>query len=105
MAQGHRRGLGSWLGGTAVGKGRGLHGNGVQAMTDPEELARQMREWAEEQPEREPEPTEPLVVIRQVYQPTEDQKKLYFNAGRWAGGARDWTARKAFEQLAQLGEM
>jgi hypothetical protein len=26
-------------------------------------------------------------------------KKLYFNAGRWVGGARDWTARKAFEQM------
>lgn len=26
-------------------------------------------------------------------------KKLYFNAGRWAGGARDHTAREAFEQV------
>jgi hypothetical protein len=74
-------------------------------MTDPEQLAREMREWAVQQPEREPEPKEPLVVIRQVYQPTEEQKKLYFNAGRWAGGSRDWVARKAFEQLAELGEM
>ena len=24
-------------------------------------------------------------------------KKLYFNAGRWAGGARDHIAREAFE--------
>jgi hypothetical protein len=23
-------------------------------------------------------------------------KKLYFNAGRWVGGARDQTAREAF---------
>ena len=26
-------------------------------------------------------------------------KKLYFNAGRWAGGARDHIAREAFEQV------
>ena len=26
-------------------------------------------------------------------------KKLYFNAGRWAGGARDMKARQAFEQV------
>ena len=29
----------------------------------------------------------------------EDFKKLYFNAGRWAGGARDMKARQAFEQV------
>ena len=29
----------------------------------------------------------------------EETKKLYFNAGRWAGGARDYTARKAFELM------
>lgn len=74
-------------------------------MTDPEELARQMREWVIEQPEREPEPTEPLVVIRKIYEASEDDKKLYFNAGRWAGGARDWTARQAYIKLAELGEM
>lgn len=27
----------------------------------------------------------------------EAMKKLYFNAGRWAGGARDHVAREAFE--------
>ena len=26
-------------------------------------------------------------------------KKLYFNAGRWAGGARDHNAREAFEKV------
>ena len=67
-------------------------------MTDPEELARQMREQAEKI-------SEPYVIYETIYQPDEEQKKLYFNAGRWAGGARDWTARKAFEKLAQLGEM
>lgn len=29
----------------------------------------------------------------------EKMKKLYFNAGRWAGGARDHTAREAFERM------
>ena len=29
----------------------------------------------------------------------EEIKKLYFNAGRWVGGARDFTARKAFEEM------
>lgn len=29
----------------------------------------------------------------------EEKKKLYFNAGRWAGGARDHIAREAFEQV------
>jgi hypothetical protein len=26
-------------------------------------------------------------------------KKLYFNAGRWVGGARDFTAREAFMRM------
>lgn len=26
----------------------------------------------------------------------EEERKLYFNAGRWAGGARDHVAREAF---------
>lgn len=29
----------------------------------------------------------------------ENLKKLYFNAGRWAGGARDQTAREAFANI------
>jgi bacterioferritin (cytochrome b1) len=32
----------------------------------------------------------------------EAMKKLYFNAGRWAGGARDHIAREAFEQMNEL---
>ena len=28
-------------------------------------------------------------------------KRLYFDAGRWAGGARDYTARIAFMELQQ----
>jgi len=30
-------------------------------------------------------------------------QKLYFNAGRWAGGARDRTAKEAYERVT-LGE-
>jgi hypothetical protein len=29
----------------------------------------------------------------------ENLKKLYFNAGRWVGGARDYTAREAFTKM------
>jgi hypothetical protein len=34
----------------------------------------------------------------------EDLKKLYFNAGRWAGGARDQTARQAFYSIREMGK-
>ena len=34
----------------------------------------------------------------------EELKKLYFNAGRWAGGARDNVAIVANENLTLLGE-
>jgi hypothetical protein len=33
----------------------------------------------------------------------EELKKLYFNAGRWAGGARDRNAREAFEKVRLVG--
>jgi hypothetical protein len=29
----------------------------------------------------------------------EDLQKLYFNAGRWAAGDRDWNARQAHMEL------
>ena len=32
----------------------------------------------------------------------EKMKKLYFNAGRWAGGARDNVAREAFMKMNEL---
>lgn len=32
----------------------------------------------------------------------EEMKKLYFNAGRWAGGARDHIAREAFYKVNGL---
>jgi hypothetical protein len=31
----------------------------------------------------------------------ENMKKLYFNAGRWVGGARDQTAREAFVAMKE----
>jgi len=65
-------------------------------VTDPNLLAWSMRELALQKPE---EKAEPLIVVEQVYTPSEQQKKLYFNAGRWAGGARDWVARKAYEEV------
>ncbi len=33
-------------------------------------------------------------------QKTENLQKLYFNAGRWAGGARDRNAREAFQKVS-----
>lgn len=32
----------------------------------------------------------------------EELKKLYFNAGRWVGGARDYTAREAYFKMKAL---
>lgn len=32
----------------------------------------------------------------------EELKKLYFNAGRWVGGARDHSAREAFYKMHAL---
>jgi len=31
----------------------------------------------------------------------ENMKKLYFNAGRWVGGARDFAAREAFIKMKE----
>jgi hypothetical protein len=44
----------------------------------------------------------PKPVYRSVEQRLEELKKLYFNAGRWAGGARDYTARQAFEKVGEI---
>ena len=64
-------------------------------MKDPELVAWSMRERALQEPDK----AEPLIIYEQVHTPSEEQKKLYFNAGRWAGGARDWTARVAYKEL------
>lgn len=77
-----------------------------------EELARKMREEAlaketdwfrkvEEMKRERRELEEKLRLERE--QRAEQMKKLYFNAGRWAGGARDKTAKDAFEQVRLLG--
>ena len=34
----------------------------------------------------------------------EDLQKIYFNAGRWAGGSRDYIARQAAQELKALGK-
>tara|TARA_R110000803_G_scaffold141167_1_gene207655 strand:- start:727 stop:942 length:216 start_codon:yes stop_codon:yes gene_type:complete len=59
------------------------------------ELARQMRERALALEGA----SVPEVIYERVYEPSEDHKKLYFNAGRWSAGATDWTARKAYEEF------
>lgn len=41
----------------------------------------------------------PKPEYKSVEQRIEELKKLYFNAGRWAGGARDHNARIAHQQV------
>jgi hypothetical protein len=43
--------------------------------------------------------SEVKVAREQKLKRIEDIKKLHFNAGRWVGGARDYTAREAFMRL------
>jgi hypothetical protein len=38
----------------------------------------------------------------EVIELRQELQKLYFNAGRWAGGAKDYTARNAFETLNKI---
>jgi anthranilate phosphoribosyltransferase len=73
---------------------------------DINELAKQMRERAlliegdEQLDETSLRDFSEIKVAReQKLKRIEDIKKLHFNAGRWVGGAKDWTARKAFEQV------
>lgn len=68
---------------------------------DIEELAKKMRERAikieQEAPQRE--------IDERIKRQGEIEliQKLYFNAGRWAGGARDKTAKACFERVANGG--
>ena len=79
-------------------------------MYDVELLAKQMRESALlrganptlSQAELKGQTLE--IEKRNQIERVEQMKKLYFNAGRWAGGARDHTAREAHIQLQELGD-
>jgi hypothetical protein len=64
---------------------------------DIEELARKMREHAI-RVEREEEKVD-LSERKRRQEQLDAIKKLYFNAGRWAGGARDKTAKAAFQKV------
>jgi anthranilate phosphoribosyltransferase len=46
--------------------------------------------------------SEVKVAREQKLKRIEDIKKLHFNAGRWVGGARDYTAREAYTRLKAL---
>lgn len=68
---------------------------------DIEELAKKMRERAikieQEAPQRE--------IDERIKRQGEIEliQKLYFNAGRWAGGARDRKAKEAFQRVSLGG--
>jgi len=69
-----------------------------------EELARKMRNRAIKIAEDEArngnlkEKQQKLLEQRKI----ENLQKLYFNAGRWAGGARDRNAKEAFQRVSLL---
>jgi hypothetical protein len=64
---------------------------------DIEQLARKMREHAL-RIEAEQEKID-LSERKQRQDQLDAIKKLYFNAGRWAGGARDRRAKEAFQKI------
>ena len=66
-----------------------------------EELARKMREHAL-RIEAEEEKVD-LSERKRRQDQLDAIKKLYFNAGRWAGGARDRVAKDAFEKIQVMG--
>ena len=71
-------------------------------------LAKQMRERAllmDANPgvtEKDLEGPKLEIAKRNQLERVEQMKKLYFNAGRWAGGARDHTAREAFYKVNEI---
>jgi hypothetical protein len=71
---------------------------------DIEELALKMRNRAIKIAEDEArngnlkEKQQKLLEQRKI----ENLQKLYFNAGRWAGGARDRNAKEAFQKVSLL---
>ncbi len=64
---------------------------------DIEQLARKLREHAL-RIEAEQEKID-LSERKQRQDQLDAIKKLYFNAGRWAGGARDRRAKEAFQKI------
>jgi hypothetical protein len=68
---------------------------------DIEQLALKMREHAL-RIEREEE-KEDLSERKRRQDQLDALKKLYFNAGRWAGGARDKTAKECFQRISLEG--
>ena len=64
---------------------------------DIEELAKNMREHAIDKMTPEERRRRDAKTIQQ--KEIQRIKKLYFNAGRWAGGARDRKAREAFQRI------
>jgi hypothetical protein len=65
---------------------------------DIEELARKMRERALNIKAREEK--KDLSERKRTQDELDAMKKLYFHAGRWAGGARDRTAKAAFQRVS-----
>jgi hypothetical protein len=68
---------------------------------DIELLAKKMREHAlriEAEEEKED-----LSERKRRQDQLDALKKLYFNAGRWAGGARDKNAKECFQQISLQG--
>ena len=68
---------------------------------DIEELAKRMRDRALEIEATEKKESESVRLAK--LQKLENLKKVYFNAGRWAGGARDRTAKEAFQKVSLTG--
>jgi hypothetical protein len=70
---------------------------------DIELLAKQMREKALELKGYNPE--EIRAIILEHEEPinrNQELKQLYFHAGRWAGGAKDYGARMAYQNYKRL---
>jgi hypothetical protein len=65
---------------------------------DIEELARKMRERALNIEARQEK--KDLSERKRTQDQLDAMKKLYFHAGRWAGGARDRTAKAAFQKVS-----
>jgi hypothetical protein len=67
---------------------------------DIEKLARKMRERALSIEAREEK--KDLSERKRNQDELDAMKKLYFHAGRWAGGARDRNAKEAFQKVSLL---